>query len=91
MGAKGCIFGPLQDSIEERRHEVRYMTAWEAHTGSIRGWLKNLLANGEITPDDIVWQGPDGSYGVGSPTLEDEESFEDLEMVEAGKVSEWIQ
>ncbi len=69
---------------------MRYMTAWEAYTGSVRGWLKGLLEAGEITPADTVWQGPDGSYGVGEPTLEDEESFEDLEMVEAGMVSEWL-
>ena len=69
---------------------MEFQSAWQAYTGSTVKWLRGLAKNGTIAENDTVWQGPDGSYGVGDPTLGQMDDEAIMEMVDVGNVSEWI-
>jgi len=64
---------------------MNYLTAWEAHTGSVFAWLQQLLDAGDVAENDVVWSGPDGSYAAGDWPSED-----DAEMTDSGTVGEWL-
>lgn len=71
-------------------NEMKTLSAWQAHTESVSEWLEALLASGAIDEGDTVWSAPDGSFGVGEPTPEQEEDADIMEMVDVGSVGEWL-
>lgn len=70
---------------------MKTLSPWQAHTGSVVGWLRGLLQSGAIDANDTVYGGPDGSYGVGQPTLDQMDDDDIMEMSEAGTVAEWLE
>lgn len=66
-------------------------TAWQIHTSSAAEWLRGLSDRGLIDKNDTVWSGPDGSYGVGEPTLDQMDDEALMEMSDVGQVGEWLE
>ena len=69
---------------------MKHISAWEAHTGSIREKIAAWLAAEEITADDTVFAGDDGSYAIGQYDSADLDDEATLAMTDAGTVSEYL-
>lgn len=69
---------------------MKYLTAWEAHTGSVHKWLQSLLDSDDAQPTDIVWRGPDGGYAVHTGGGWPDEEDGTAEYIDSGTVQEWL-
>jgi hypothetical protein len=69
---------------------MKYLTAWQAYSGSVTRWLRGLLESGEIDLNSTVWGGADGSYAVGDD-YDPEEFEQNTEYTDSGNVSKWVE
>lgn len=67
---------------------MKYISAWEIHTGSLSSILQSAVDNGEIKESDIVWNGPGGDSVVAASAYDVEEEYG--EYVDGGQVSEYL-
>lgn len=66
------------------------LSPWRAYTDGVTPWLRELLSSERVILDDIVYGGPDGSYGVGEPSFDQMDDNNIMEMTESGTVAEWL-
>lgn len=68
---------------------MNYLSAWQAYTGSVYQWLRDLCIAGDVDANSTVWAGANGAYAVGDDY--DPEDFEDdTEYTDSGTVGDWL-
>ena len=96
---KAAGFGSTTDIIriaidrmyqQERNNmkSIMYVSAWQAHTGSIGSILENARNAGDINDSDTVWAGPSGDYVIAASPADLDEDYADYS--DSGTVSEFI-
>jgi len=67
---------------------MKYISAWEIHTSTLRKRVEEAVKSGEARPNDIVWVGPSGDAVTAATAADLEEEY--AEYVDKGLVQEYL-
>jgi len=63
-----------------------YISAWQAHTGSIAEAMEKAVEAGAIRLNDVVWAGPSGDIIIGDDAYDEDYA----EYLDSGTVQEYL-